>query len=126
VHHQAQYYSEKKIYVDQMLEEAEITYYKQQFLEPNWGIDADAFKNIHRAIGKLVVSFKSPEPYRDMADFKERVRESLHNKSTKKSKKDLKLPDNDKMERPSSKARYSNPNSVSPFMATFTPKNTSN
>ena len=46
-------------------------------------------------------------------------------KSTKKSKKDLKLPDTDKFERVSSKGRFSNANTISPFLATFTPKNTS-
>jgi hypothetical protein len=60
VHHQAQYFSEKKNSIDQLLGEAEITFYKQQFVEPNWGIDCDTFKNIQSSIDKITVNFKYP------------------------------------------------------------------
>lgn len=47
----------------------------------------------------------------------------------KKSKKDLRLPEQEKitekMERHSSKARNSNAYSINPFFSTFTPKNLS-
>lgn len=128
VQHQAQYFSEKKHYVDSILEEGEILYYKQQFVEPNWGINPEIFKNIYSLVDKLSLSFKFPEPYRDIKDLKEKVRESLK-KSVKKSKKDLKLPETEKitekMERHSSKARNSNLYNINPFFSTLTPKNTS-
>lgn len=94
-------------------------------MEPNWGLDPEIVKNIQNNIDKLHISFKFPEPYRDL---RENVKESLK-KSVKKSKKNLKLPDQEKIiekiERPSSKARNSNIGGISPFFSTFTPKNLS-
>ena len=53
-----------------------------------------------------------------------KAKENTVKVSNKKSKKELKLPETEKLERvASSKGRMTN--SISPFLATFTPKNSS-
>lgn len=84
---QAHYFSQKKQEVESLLDQTEINYYKQQLVEANWGLQPEIVKNLKSNIDKLSLSFKFPEPYREM---KEKVKESLK-KSVKKSKKDLKL-----------------------------------
>ena len=101
-----------------------MNFYQKQYVEPSWGIETETFKKIQADIDKITVTFKYPDLYKDFFMTSSKVKNSTVKLSNKKSKKELKLPETEKLERgSSSKGRITN--SISPFLSTFTPKNTS-
>ena len=62
-------------------------------MEPSWGVETETFRKIQADIDKITVTFKYPDPYRDLIMTHSKIKESTAKISNKKAKKELKLPE---------------------------------